>query len=167
MEDLVIGIGVVAVCYALALWRRLRQCSTWPSTEGTIVRSDKVVTRHHFQKIEQVIIRYSYFAGGRDESETVKVGGFMHLRKRDEDALLSRYPLGAKVQVFYDPYRPQVACLEKRGLDSVLMIGCYGACVPAGLALGYYRAAPAGAPKATGESEAPVCIAGIELEATL
>jgi hypothetical protein len=122
----VIGIGVAAMCYALVLWWRLRRCSTWPSTDGTIVRSDKVVTRHKFQKIEKVIIRYSYFAGCRYESETVKVGGFMHLRKRDENALLSRYPLGAKVQVFYDPYCPQVACLERRGLDSVLMIAGYG-----------------------------------------
>jgi hypothetical protein len=122
----VIGIGVAAMCYALVLWWRLRRCSTWPSTDGTIVRSDKVVTRHNFQKIEKVIIRYSYFAGCRYESETVKVGGFMHLRKRDENALLSRYPLGAKVQVFYDPYRPKVACLERCGLDSVLMIAGYG-----------------------------------------
>jgi hypothetical protein len=55
-----------------------------------------------------------------------QVGGFMHLRKSDKNALLFRYPLGAKVQVFYDPDHPQVACLEKRGLDSVLIIAGYG-----------------------------------------
>ena len=122
----VIGIGVAALCYALVLWLRLRRCNTWPATDGTVIRSDKIVTRHYFQKIEKVIIRYTYFAGCRYESETVKVGGFMHLRRRDENLLLFRYPLGAKVQVFYDPYRPQVACLEKRGLDSVLIICGYG-----------------------------------------
>ena len=131
MEDklkvyVVIGIGLAAICYALLLWRRLRRCGAWPSTDGTIIRSDKIVTCHNFQKLEKVIIRYSYFAGCRYESETVKVGGFMHLRKRDENALLFRYPIGAKVQVYYDPYNPQVACLEKRGVDSVLIIAGYG-----------------------------------------
>lgn len=122
----VLAIGAAASCYALVLWMRLRRCSTWPSTDGTIIRSDKIVTRHNFQRIEKVTIRYRYFAGRHYESETVKVGGFMHLRKKDEDALLSRYPVGATVQVFYDPYRPQVACLEKRGMDSVLIIAGYG-----------------------------------------
>ncbi len=50
----------------------------------------------------------------------------MHLRKRDEDALLLRYPVGARVQVFYDPDQPKVACLEKRGMDSILIIAGYG-----------------------------------------
>jgi hypothetical protein len=122
----VIAIGAAATCYSLVLWFRLRRCSTWPSTDGTIIRSDKTVTRHYFQKIEKVTIRYTYFAGCRYESETVKVGGVMHLHKRDEDVLLLRYPVGAKIQVFYDPYRPQVACLEKRGMDSVLIIAGYG-----------------------------------------
>jgi hypothetical protein len=131
MEDrlkiyVVIGVGLVAMCYALVLWLRLRRCNNWPSTDGTIIRSNKIVTRHNFQKIEKVIIRYSYFAGCRYESETVKVGGFMHVRKRDENALLLRYPLGKSVQVFYDPHSPQVACLEKRGMDSILIIGGYG-----------------------------------------
>jgi hypothetical protein len=135
----VIAIGAAAICYALVLWWRLRRCSTWPSTDGTVIRSDKVATRHNFQKIEKVMIRYRYFAGCSYESETVKVGGFMHLRKRDENALLSRYPLGAKVQVFYDPYRPQVACLEKRGLDSVLMIAGYrGFALTVGLLLYFF-----------------------------
>jgi hypothetical protein len=122
----VIAIGVAAICYALVLWLRLRRCTTWPSTEGKIIRSDKTVTRHYFQKIEKVTIRYSYFAGRHHESETVKVGGFMHLRKRDQDHLLSRYPVDTRVQVFYDPYRPQVACLERRGVDSILIIAGYG-----------------------------------------
>ena len=122
----VIAVGAAATCYAFILWLRLRRCSTWTSTDGTIVRSDKTVTRHNFQKIEKVTIRYTYFAGCRYESETVKVGGFMHLKKADQDALLLRYPIGAKVQVFYDPYHPQVACLEKRGLDSVVIIASYG-----------------------------------------
>jgi hypothetical protein len=122
----IIGIGVAAVCYALVLWLRLRRCGSWPSTDGTIIRSDKAITRHHFQTIEKVTIRYTYFVGCRYESETVKVGGFIHARKRDENALLSKYPVGRTVQVYYDPYNPVVACLEKRGMDSILAIGGYG-----------------------------------------
>lgn len=123
----IIGIGVVAMCYAFVLWFRLKRCSSWPSTDGTIIRSDKTITRHNFQKIEKVTIRYTYFAGCRYESETVKVGGFMHLRKQDQNTLLLRYPLGKTVQVYYDRDCPRLACLEKRGLDSVLIIGGYGA----------------------------------------
>jgi hypothetical protein len=122
----IVGIGLAAMCYAFVLWFRLRRCSSWPSTDGTIIRSDKTISRHNFQKIEKVTIRYTYFAGSRYESETVKVGGFMHVRARDQNALLLRYPLGKAVQVYYDPDRPQVACLEKRGLDSILIIGGYG-----------------------------------------
>ncbi len=131
MEDriklfVIIGIGVAAICYSSILWLRLRRCSTWPSTDGTIIRSDKTISRHNFQKIEKVTIRYTYFVGCRFESETVKVGGFIHAQKRDENALLSKYSVGRTVQVYYDPYKPQVACLEKRGMDSILAIGGYG-----------------------------------------
>ncbi len=122
----IIGIGLAAICYSVILWFRLRRCGTWPSTEGTIIRSDKTITRHNFRKIEKVTIRYTYFVGCRYESETVKVGGFIHARKRDENALLSKYPVGRRVQVYYDPYKPQVACLERRGMDSILAIAGYG-----------------------------------------
>lgn len=123
---LVIGTGAAVIGYALVLWGRLRRCNTWPSVNGRIIRSDKIIARHCFQKTESVIIRYRYFAGCRCESDTVKVGGFMHLRKRDENNLLQKYPVGKVVQVYYDPYHPQVACLEKRGMDSILIIGGYG-----------------------------------------
>jgi Protein of unknown function (DUF3592) len=117
---------VAAICYSFVLWLRLRRCATWRSTDGTIIRSDKTITCHNFQKIEKVTIRYTYFVGCRYESETVKIGGFIHARKRDENALLSEYPVGRTVQVYYDPYKPQVACLEKRGMDSILAIRGYG-----------------------------------------
>ena len=133
----IIGVGLAAICYAFVLWLRLRRCGSWPSTDGTIIRSDKTLTRHNFQKIEKVTIRYTYFVGCRYESETVKVGGFMHVRKRDENALLVRYPVGRTVQVYYDPYRPQVACLERRGMDSILCIGGYG-CLALGVGLLLY-----------------------------
>lgn len=122
----VIGIGIAAMCYALVLWCRLRRCGSWPSTDGTVIRSDKVMVRYQFRKIPKVTIRYTYFVGCRYESERVKVGGFAHLRATDQDTLLTTYPLGKTVLVYYDPYHPQVACLENRGMDSILMIGGYG-----------------------------------------
>jgi hypothetical protein len=123
---MVIGVGVASICYALLLWWRLKRSSSWPSTDGKIVYSAKITARHNFQKVEKVVIRYTYFAGCRYESDAVKVGGFIHLRKRDENELLQKYPLGRAVQVYYYPDRPQVACLEKRGIDSILIIGGYG-----------------------------------------
>lgn len=122
----IVGIGVAGICYAFVLWLRLRRCRAWPHTDGTIIRSDMTIHQHNFQKVEKVTIRYSYFVGRRYESERVKVGGFMHMRKRDEMALLLRYPLDKTVQVYYDPYNPKVACLERRGMDSILIIGGFG-----------------------------------------
>jgi hypothetical protein len=123
---LVIGIGVAAMCYAFVLWLRLRRCASWPSVDGTVIRSEKIIARHNFQKVEKVVVRYAYFAGCRYESETVKVGGFIHMRKRDQDALLLKYPLGKTVQVYYDGNCQQIACLERSGMDSIFAIGGYG-----------------------------------------
>ncbi len=50
----------------------------------------------------------------------------MHAPFKDPHAVLARYPLGKKVQVYYDPNRPQFACLEKSGMDFIVLLAGYG-----------------------------------------
>lgn len=99
----IFGIGMAAVCYSLILWLGLRRCGSWPSTDGTIIRSDKTVTRHNFQKIEKVTIHYTYFVGCRYESEAVKVRGFIHAAKEIKMLCLQSTRLGRRFRSIMTP----------------------------------------------------------------
>ncbi|WP_230411843.1 DUF3592 domain-containing protein [Denitromonas iodatirespirans] len=95
----------------------------WPSVSGEVVRSElsKKTTRGTgttVSKVYEALVEYSYMIGGK--SFTSRRIEFLYLRSNSESfhqKLLSHYPLGAQVQVFYNPDKPSEAVL-KPGISS-------------------------------------------------
>lgn len=104
----------------LLKWLEVRKAAAWPSTAGRIVRSRRAM-------------RASAAAGDSDAVERpfadiefeYEVEGVLYAGERttlaenqSEDeiaAMLARYPVGARVHVFYDPADPSDSVLERAG----------------------------------------------------
>ncbi|MBL8693697.1 MAG: DUF3592 domain-containing protein [Planctomycetes bacterium] len=148
--------AVVAVWHGsreLAMaWRSRR----WATTRGTIERA--VLTRSRTGRVtrEGARISYTYFVGGKSYSSmrcrfatSLEGADGVHFSVPRE--LLARYPIGAAVDVYYDPERPEQATLD-RGTPSVwfpwmialLLLGTAAFLVAAGasVALGPLEAPP-------------------------
>ncbi len=117
----VVAALVVLVGASLALRGARRSHSgagatTWPVTRGTILSSSIQVLRTGTSRREVPLVRYSYqvglqmYQGSRiradDEVHDASSGG----RARE---VLTRYPVGSSVQVFYDPADPARSALER------------------------------------------------------
>lgn len=120
------AVGAAAIAWAAILWNRVKRSAGWLSTEGVVIQSFSYVTTHNFVKQTHVKVHYKYRADRDLESDCVKAGGPAWFRDRDMKALLRKYPVGKQVGVFYDPFNPTIACFERTGMDSVLMVGGYG-----------------------------------------
>lgn len=123
-----IGYGMVRTRARSASW------AYWPVATGTIVVSEvTVATQRLIQstgptKIYGTDIRYEYEADGRSfTGDTVTLGGTAETSASEgsSEALVARYPLGAKVDVYYDPADPSTSMLEpasRSGIFNMMMV---------------------------------------------
>lgn len=110
------AVGASLVVRGVRSSGRRRSASSWPATSGTILMSTIQVQRTGSARREIPVVLYSYqvgpnvYQGSRirvgDELGSVTIAG--HAR-----AVLSRYPVGSTVHVFYDPTDPRLSALER------------------------------------------------------
>ncbi|OHX12786.1 hypothetical protein BI347_04190 [Chromobacterium sphagni] len=116
---LLIAIGVAAFAY---LWRQARLADAaqgWPSVAGRVESSaldwrqrcggDNSDAREY-----RALLAYRYEVAGQRHLSTqrrIPEPGFSSNQALAEQ-IIQRYPAGATVQVYYNPARPQQACLE-------------------------------------------------------
>lgn len=117
--------ATVGAFYGPAAWHGWRS-ERWPRTAGTVVESDLI--HFHGPKTGDThapYVRYRYSIDGRT-LEAARVGWADVRESGDAAAHRARvqaaYPVGATVDVFYDPAAPQRACLV-RGIHLVLLWG--------------------------------------------
>jgi len=93
---------------------------SWPSAEGRVIQSRiEEFYSHQRLRFRRLCFRidYLYLLGGTVyEGHRVNAGWSCFGSEDLMQGLLARYPVGAKVRVFYDPERPDRALLEP-GLD--------------------------------------------------
>ncbi len=102
------GLGLAMV--GIGLWSRHlnAKAANWPATEGTILSS---VLEDRGEDAPDAKIRYSYKVNGHVfESSNISYGG--HWTSQDRE-LVAKYPVGAKVSVYFDPSKPKRAALER------------------------------------------------------
>jgi hypothetical protein len=114
----------VGLLHSLIKARRQMVASrAWPVAAGEIVVSTVDVPRTHDSDDATdctARIRYRYRVAGKDyESDSVTPGGGAMLRRQFAEELVTRYPLGAQVDVTYDPQAPQSAVLEPANTDNL------------------------------------------------
>jgi len=90
---------------------------SWPSTQGTILSSS--LQWHHGpdnSSSQVAVVVYQYEVNGKSyQGQVIKAGErFLRVRRPgDNRAIVSRYPAGKSVSVYYDPSDPADAALER------------------------------------------------------
>jgi hypothetical protein len=115
------------------MWKQLmvRRSALWSSTLGEVVRSEVVRTRNGAwdsrNTIYEARIEYRYeVAGQAFTGTTIDLGGTVHTSLQGHAARrCAAYPAGVRTLVYFDPARPERACLERTG-SGPLFLGAVG-----------------------------------------
>ncbi len=95
-------------------YSKLRESNSWPTASGKMVRSEVIETGRMAKAMYTARVSYEYEVGGqRYKGEQV---GFMDgssSHRSDAEAIIQSRPVGAEVEVFYNPRNPHEACLER------------------------------------------------------
>jgi hypothetical protein len=134
----------MAVMLAVAVLVKVlevRRASTWSTAMGRIVRSETEARHHRFAgeattvKTEP-LVEFEFSVGGRTwRGNRISIGE--DSGGANTEATLKRYPIGAVVNVHYDPNNPKNCVLERdvpagMGKGCLVLVG-FGAAVALGL----------------------------------
>jgi hypothetical protein len=110
--------------------RRLESRSRqWPSITGRVVESGTTQVNDGDSTTYKARIRYEYLVGDQQYiGDRISIRGAESIFRNKINSIVERYPVGASVEVFYDPQQPQMAVLEhapssKQGLISSAVTG--------------------------------------------
>jgi hypothetical protein len=120
------GAGIALLVYSQRILARAQQSQYWPSTSGTVTRSEVARVRRFGQSGYEARIEYTYSVGPEYRSKVFGIGGSVGTTRKRARERCERYPVGSEVEVFYDPSNPAVACLERtaEGAKSMTLVAC-------------------------------------------
>jgi Protein of unknown function (DUF3592) len=119
VKSVLLGLGMLVFGVALAFGGgrslyRAHESQRWPTAEAKVVRStvEKLRSRRSVSFMPHVT--YEYSVDGKSYStETLAFGaGITSGNMEDANAYVHQYPVGASVQVHYEPDDASVACLD-------------------------------------------------------
>ncbi len=98
--------------------RRRHMAASWPSTPGTVLMSTIQLRRAGTNRHEVPMVVYSYTVGEQMyQSNRIRVGDDPRVAQAGSLSsaahVVQRYPVGAMVQVFFDPADPSASALER------------------------------------------------------
>lgn len=106
-------------CFALGIWRGRNQVAAgkvWARAKGEIIKSETVAENLHTDDDDSdctAAVRYRYAVGTKTyEGDRIAFGDAGHTMRLLAQQIVAKYPVGAKVDVFYNPKRPSNAVLE-------------------------------------------------------
>jgi hypothetical protein len=124
MSLVFIAIGLSMLYYARSVSAKAQQSLSWPSTEGVI--SHSAVLRQMQQTsgstntaTYKADVAYRYKVRGRDYSSGVITLADISSSAGRAQGIVSRYPDGAPVTVYYNPVDPSDALLERGGTSAI------------------------------------------------
>lgn len=107
-------LGVGAMCWGVwvAVWGALS--TQWPSTTGRVLSSAYAKHDADTPTTYSAAVTYEYFINElRYVSDRVSFGDYSSSNSEHARQILSRYPTGKTVTVYYNPHRPQMSVLEQ------------------------------------------------------
>ena len=108
-------------------WNGLRLALTskdWMAAPGIVVQSEVIAIPGREETSYFPDVQFEYVVNDhRYTADTVRFGEYTSLSQRRAEAIVSRYPPGSRVTVYYNPENPETAVLERKAtLDSYLSI---------------------------------------------
>jgi Protein of unknown function (DUF3592) len=116
--------GFGAVVGSVVLGSTIRRAAKWPSVVGEVVRLNRTAETDPRNRPARVAYRY-VVEGKALESEQFSLDPLSRIFST-RDALLTSYPVGRPVRVFYDPVRPEFAIVERASQRTAWAIGLVG-----------------------------------------
>jgi|SRR5688572_22029091 len=123
--DLLITVGVIGFFFIVLnviflgiiffMRRRMAAVSQWPSTIGTVHASylQRRRSSNNGGSTNYPVVQYSYQVGGQAYQGT-KLAPGPEVGGTGAGKVVTRYPAGAQVMVFYNPENPSDAVLETK-----------------------------------------------------
>jgi len=105
---------------ALRGWARVREAQKWQMTSGTITVSG--IQHGHDgggNQVSEAKIEYEFEVDGRVVGTTPLASDQLFFGPDDMGAFVRRFPVGAKVDVFYDPSNPSRSCVDRSDVTSI------------------------------------------------
>lgn len=136
--------GIIVIGIAVFVRGRAAASQKWPMVLGQVIESRVTSsTSSEGGTTYEPRIQYAYDLGGQAyHSSRVAFGGFVSTgNPRDAQKHTARYPVGAVVQVYYNPTNPQDATLERRAGSAGFLIALGGLFFVVGCGLGGIPAA--------------------------
>ena len=102
--------GLAVAAYGLTVLYHARRTAAWPSTPGVVTKSDV----SHGAQSHATAVAYAYTVDGVPY-RGADIGRGIEFASTTEDHArrrVARYPVGARVTVYYDPAAPATAVLE-------------------------------------------------------
>jgi len=130
-----IGFGLLVLLFFIGYRRSLMRANAWPVVPGRVTvsrveerRSTDSGPRH---RSYEAIVEYRYEVGGLSfSSRQIALGLRVSGSRAGADAIIARYPVGAKVDVHLDPANPSQAALEnptgRSWMLLVVALACFG-----------------------------------------
>jgi len=103
-----------------------RDCVSWPTTQGEILKSKvKHETDSDGHGYYAPYVWYKYFVNGKVYgSNVMSFSAGRHHTENDAKNIIANYPVGHKMDVYYNPRHPKTATL-KTGIDTPTKIAYY------------------------------------------
>jgi hypothetical protein len=103
---------------------RARAAERWLIAPGTVVEAGAVLGGTSRNGYYTPAIRYDYEANGRKrQGARIRFGLVSARSRRGAEAMLAPYPVGAAIQVRYNPDNPDDSVLEPAGVGRNLLVG--------------------------------------------
>lgn len=128
-----IGFGLLTLLFFIGYRRSLLRANAWPVVPGEVTVS-RVEERSssdegRSRRTYAAVVEFTYEVGGLSfSSRQIALGLEMSGSRSAADKITARYPLGATVEVHYDPANPSQAALENPTGMSWLLFGVAMAC---------------------------------------
>jgi hypothetical protein len=114
------GIGTLVI--ALAYWLRMRRAGAWPAVPGTVtfcgveeVLDSSTNGSSRVSRRYRANITYSYTVDGHAMTgRQIRLGVDVAGTQAAAAAVCKRYPVGAQIEVHYDPTNPGDAAIERK-----------------------------------------------------
>ncbi|HIH42313.1 TPA: DUF3592 domain-containing protein [Candidatus Woesearchaeota archaeon] len=125
-------VGLTATAYGSYIIKDARHSLEWPGVEGIIIGSRiEKMESYESDGSRQVTYypRIAYFYNISDKSFTsnrVSFGEYWSSNIKHSEEVVAKYPLDARISVYYDPNNPENSVLEKGlswGIYFVLLFG--------------------------------------------
>ena len=105
-------LGLASVLFTWPQWQGERASVSWPTAPGTVTSANFVEHQRGDSARWEPEFVYAYTVNGAEYTGTRLQYGVLNLRKPESvDAFRSAFPVGAQVQVAYDPSDPQDCAL--------------------------------------------------------